>query len=61
MIAVPIPASKESKFFSPSTQNKPDFIQSFMYEVEHVPEKDRRGPYFGNMTEIFDNKEIPGR
>jgi hypothetical protein len=38
---VPIPASKEGNFFTPSAQNKPDFIQSFVYEIEHMPEKDR--------------------
>jgi hypothetical protein len=59
VIMVPIPASKGSKFFTPSAQNEPNFIQSFVYEIEHMPEKDRRGPYFRNMTEIFANKEIP--
>jgi hypothetical protein len=41
VIMVPIPASKEGNFFTPSAQNKPDFIQSFVYEIEHMPEKDR--------------------
>lgn len=40
VIMVPIPATKEGKFFTPPVQKK--------------------GPYFKNSTEVFDNKTISG-
>lgn len=62
VIMVPIPASKEGKFFTPHAQKEPDFIQKLVYEMHRVPEKDRKGPYFKNMTETFDNQqEIIGK
>lgn len=60
-IMVPIPASKEGKFFTPEAQKEPTLFQRFLFEVTHRrrPEEDRRiGPYFRNMTETFDNKEL---
>jgi hypothetical protein len=59
VIMVPIPASKEGKFFTPFTQ-KPDFIQRFLLKIMHKPEQDRIGPYFENISETLDNKEIMG-
>lgn len=56
-IMVPIPASKEGKFFTPPTQKDPYFTQKFMHEVLNWPEEARRGPHFRNMNETFDNGE----
>jgi len=61
MIMVPIPATKEGKFFTPHTR-KPDFIETLIYKLKQVPVEDRKiGPYLRNMTETFDNKEIIGK
>ncbi len=57
VIMVPIPASKEGKFFTPFTQ-KPDLLQKFLLKVTHKPEQNRVGPYFENMSEGLDTKEI---
>lgn len=58
VIMVPIPASKEGKFFTPPTQKDPYFTQKLIHETFNWSEQYRKGPYFRNMTEIFDNKEI---
>lgn len=60
VIMVPIPASKEGKFFTPPTQKDPYFTQKLMHELNNWPEEYRRGPYFENATEIFENKTIAG-
>ena len=57
---VPIPASKEGKFFTPPAQKEPYFTQKLKYKVQNMPEQYQKGPYFRNMTEIFNNKEISG-
>lgn len=45
VVMVPIPASKEGKFFTPYTQKESNSI---------------KGPYFKNMTETFDNQQAIG-
>jgi hypothetical protein len=60
VIMVPIPASKEGKFFTPPTQKDPVFSQRLMHELKNWPEQYRRGPYFENATEIFDDQKIGG-
>ncbi|WP_240664305.1 hypothetical protein [Methanosarcina sp. MSH10X1] len=60
VIMVPIPATKEGRFFTPPAQKDPYFTQELMHEINNWPEKHRRGPYFENATEIFNNKTIPG-
>jgi len=60
VIMVPIPATKEGKFFTPPAQKDPCFTQKLMHEINNWPERYRRGPYFENATEIFDNKTISG-
>lgn len=57
IIMVPIPASKEGKFFTPPAQKDPYFTQKLMHEVLNWPEQARKGPYFENATEIFDNQQ----
>ncbi|QIB91630.1 hypothetical protein FQU78_11805 [Methanosarcina mazei] len=57
VIMVPIPASKEGKFFNPPIQKDPYFTQDLMHEILNQPEQYRKGPYFENATEAFDNKE----
>lgn len=59
VIMVPIPASKEGKFFTPFTQ-KPDSFQKFLRKVMRKPERNYIGPYFRNMSEELDNKELIG-
>jgi len=61
VIMVPIPASKEGKFFTPFVQ-KNTRTQTLMHIFFNRPYPDRSGPYYHyqNMTEIFDNKEIIG-
>lgn len=60
VVMVPIPTSKKGKFSTPSAQKDPYFTQKLKHEVANWPEQYRKGPYFRNMTEIFDNKEITG-
>lgn len=60
VIMVPIPATKEGKFFTPPIQKDPCFTQKLMHEINNWPEQYRKGPYFENTTEIFDNKTIAG-
>jgi len=60
VIMVPIPATKEGKFFTPPAQKDPYFTQKLMHEINNWPEKYRKGPYFENATETFDNKTIAG-
>lgn len=59
VIMVPIPATKEGKFFTPPAQKDPCFTQKLMHEINNWPEQYRKGPYFENATEIFDNKTTP--
>ena len=62
-IMLPIPASKEGEFFTPEAQKEPTLFQSFLFKVTHRyrPEEDHKiGPYFRNMTETVDNKELAG-
>lgn len=58
VIMVPIPASKEGKFFNPPVQKDPYFTQKLMHEINNWPEEYRKGPYFENATEVFGSKEI---
>lgn len=60
VIMVPIPATKEGRFFTPLAQKDPYFTQELMHEINNWPEQYRKGPYFENATEIFDNKTTPG-
>ncbi len=60
VIMVPIPASKEGRFFTPPAQKDPYFTQELVHEIENWPEKYRKGPYFENATETFDNKTTLG-
>jgi len=60
VIMVPIPASKEGKFFTPPAQKDPYFTQKLMHEILNWPEEDRKGPYFRNATEFFDDREAIG-
>ena len=60
VVMVPIPASKEGKFFNPPVQKDPYFTQKLMHEINNWPEQHRKGPYFENATEVFDNKTING-
>ncbi|MDQ1251092.1 MAG: hypothetical protein QG646_161 [Euryarchaeota archaeon] len=57
VIMVPIPLSKEGKFFTPPAQKDPYFTQKFMHEVEHWPEQYRRGPHFENATEVYGKQQ----
>ncbi len=61
MIMIPIPASKEGKFFTPATQ-KDTRTQKLLHIFFNWPEPDRSGPYYHyqNIAELFDNKEIIG-
>ncbi|WP_196296957.1 hypothetical protein [Methanosarcina barkeri] len=58
VIMVPIPASKEGRFFTPPAQKDPYFTQKLIHKTFNWSEQYHKGPYFRNMTEIFDNKEI---
>lgn len=60
VIMVPIPATKEGQFFVPPAQKDPYFTQRLMHEILNWPEQHRKGPYFENATEVFDNKTIAG-
>lgn len=60
VIMIPIPTTKEGKFFTPPAQKNPCFTQKLMHEINNWPEQYRKGPYFENSTEIFDNKTIAG-
>jgi len=60
VIMVPIPATKEGKFFTPPAQKDPYFTQKLMHKINNWPEQYRKGPYFENATELFDNKTING-
>lgn len=60
VVMVPIPATKEGKLFTPPAQKDPYFTQELMHEINNWPEKHRKGPYFENATEVFDNKTING-
>jgi len=60
VIMVPIPASKEGKFFNPPVQKDPYFTQKLMHKINNWPEEYRKGPYFENATEVFDSKEMIG-
>ncbi|AKB54172.1 MULTISPECIES: hypothetical protein [Methanosarcina] len=57
-IMVPIPASKEGKFFTPPVQKGIYFSQKRTHKVFDWSEEEDKGPYFENATEIFDNKEL---
>ncbi|MDD2340909.1 MAG: hypothetical protein PHG79_11925 [Methanosarcina sp.] len=60
MIMVPIPASKEGKFFTPPVQKDIGFSQK-PHKVFNWSDQSGRGPYFENATKIFDNqREIIG-
>ncbi|WP_440946019.1 hypothetical protein ACSAZL_18355 [Methanosarcina sp. T3] len=61
VIMVPIPASKEGKFFTPYVQ-KDTRTQKLLHIFFNRSEPDRSGPYYHyqNMSEIFDNKKIIG-
>jgi hypothetical protein len=56
VIMVPIPASKEGKFFTPPAQKDPYFTQKLLHEVLNWPEETRKGPNFKNVTETFNKK-----
>jgi hypothetical protein len=58
VIMIPIPASKEGKFFTPSPQKDICFSQKLTHKVFDWADKSDKTPYFKNMTEIFDNKEL---
>ena len=60
VVMVPIPATKEGKLFTPPAQKGPYFTQELMHEINNWPEQYRKGPYFENATEVFDNKTING-
>jgi hypothetical protein len=60
VIMIPIPATKEGRFFTPPAQKDPYFTQELMHEILNWPEQYRKGPYFENATEVFDNKTISG-
>lgn len=61
VIMVPIPASKEGKFFTPPAQKDIYFSQKLTHKVFNWSDKSGKGPYFENATEIFDNqREIIG-
>ena len=61
MIMVPIPASKEGKFFTPATQKDTRTLK-LLHIFFNWPEPYRSCPYYHyqNMTELVDNKEIIG-
>jgi hypothetical protein len=58
VIMIPLPVSKEGKFFIFPAQKDPYFTQKLIQEVFNWSGKDRKGPYFRNVTETFDNIEI---
>ncbi|AAM03954.1 hypothetical protein [Methanosarcina acetivorans] len=58
VIMVPIPASKEGKFFTPSPQKDIYFSQKLTHIVFDWNDKSGKTPYFENMTEKFDNKVL---
>lgn len=61
IIMVPIPATKDGEFVVPPPPKEPVLIQKLTDKyILHTPEECRNGPYFKNMTEIFDNKSIIG-
>jgi hypothetical protein len=61
VIMVPIPASKEGKFFTPPAQKDIYFSQKLTHKVFNWSDQSGKGPYFENATEIFDNqREIIG-
>ncbi|AKB81888.1 hypothetical protein MSBR3_1310 [Methanosarcina barkeri 3] len=61
VIMVPIPASKEGKFFTPPAQTDIYFSQKLTHKVFNWSDQSGKGPYFENATEIFDNqREIIG-
>ena len=60
-IMVPIPATKDGIFITTPSQKEPSFIQNLIYEYFlHTPESKRKGPYFENTTEKFDNRLVIG-
>lgn len=61
VIMVPLPASKEGKFFTPLVQEDTR-TKKLLHKFFNWPEQDLKGPYFHyqNMTELFDNKELSG-
>jgi hypothetical protein len=60
-VMVPIPATKEGIFFTPPAQKDPYFTQELMHEINNWPEQHRKGPYFEDMTEVFDNVHCRNR
>ena len=61
LIMVPIPASKEGKFFTPPAQKDIYYSQKLTHKVFNWSDQSGKGPYFENETEIFDTKrEIIG-
>ena len=60
-ILVPIPAKKEGIFVTTPSQEDPSFFKQLLQEhVFHTPEKYKRGIYFENTTETFDNRSLDG-
>lgn len=57
VIMVPIPASKEGRFFTPPAQKGICFSQKLTHKVFDWSEEEDKGPYFENATEIFDNQQ----
>lgn len=60
-ILVPIPATKEGIFVTTPSQEDLSFLKQLLQEhVFHAPEKYKRGIYFENTTETFDNRSLDG-
>jgi hypothetical protein len=60
-ILVPIPATKEGIFVTTPSQEDPSFFKQLLQEhVFHTPERYKRGIYFENTTETFDNRSLDG-
>ena len=60
-ILVPIPVTKEGIFVTTPSQEDPSFLKQFLQEhVFHTPERYKRGIYFENTTETFDNRSLDG-
>lgn len=60
-ILVPIPANSNGKLVSTPAQKEPGLSQKFVHEyISHTPPEYRKGPYFENTSESFDNRKIDG-
>ena len=57
VIMVPIPTSKEGKFFTPPAQKDIYFSQKLTHKVFNWSDQSGKGPYFENATEIFDKQQ----